>query len=1419
MNSINNQNDNKSTVKLEQGNPFYGRKKLVDAIRIAMAAVMTCAPVLPALAGPQGGVVVGGSGTISTPDAQTTVVDQHSQKLNLTWKTFDVAPSELVQFNQPGSRAVAINRILGNDPSVILGQLKANGQVVLINGNGVVFGQGSRVNVGSLVASGMAVKADDLGNKLELEATADAGGAVINQGVINASSGNVVLAGKTVSNDGVIIAKSGEVQLAAGKTATVDFDGDGLVRFAVDGDAENTTGASVAVNNSGSISAENVLMTASAAQDVFSKVVNNEGVIKAGKIDKSGGTIRLVAETGNTVNSGTLDASSSVAQGGRVEVLGDKVTLAAGSVTDASGHTGGGTILVGGDYQGGGTIQTAEQTVVESGASLKADAGDLGDGGKVVVWADGATHYSGSLSAHGGERGGNGGDAEISGKQFLNLASTLVNLSAAYGEYGTLLLDPTNIIIGSVADRNDDGTLGDDVTGNINSGAPGVNSQITAAEVAALWDASNLTLAATDKITVSSAIDVDALAPSLNRKLTLTAKNIDINSAITNSAGTLVFDFGNAAGGTLNVNSGITVNRLQVQGNTGNDVLNVNAKVKATLEGNPDSFIALGNGDDSVAIGDGAGVGNILIAMQGGNDALTAGALGDTFFVKDLTNGGVTSDEGEWYDDADGQQTTLKAKWEGVENLTGAAGADTFIFDISGKLTGTVDGAGGVTDPKDTLVGDNNGNQFAVTSAGGGTLTGKTSGWSNIENLKGGDSDDSFTFSASAGSINGNLVGGAGNDTANVWGGTVVVGTGGLMTYESSPAPSAVKGTTTEVENIIGSGSNLRFDVQVTDLLITGVDKVKSILNTKLELGSYSNVALSNSDDKVTFQNAGKLTGALDGRDGNDTLVGDDNGNLFEVTNDRMGTLTETDTLKTAKTSGWSNIENVKGGTGADTVTFADAGKLSGTVDGAGGVTDPKDTLVGDDDGNEFGVAGANSGSLAGKTSGWSNIENVTGGAGTDTVTFANAGSLTGAVDGAGGTTDKIVGDDDGNQFVVTTAEAGTLTGKTSGWSNVENLTGGIGDDTVTFVKDGSLTGAVDGAAGSNTLEGERIHDATITANQKGSVKGVVTEFNGIQVLKGANATGGALTSSDVTVSGGDSGTSKGITWSGFQNLLGTASDDTFTFKEGGSLTGKVDGGDGTDTINGSERIADATITGGQTGTVSGADGKSVLGKDGFSNIETLIGNDTGILTLDWKSAVDTVTNTLVEITGYHMGAVGEYDKETRKLIDPINFQQFATLNETTTAKGVTNISFEKNLGTEGDKSIIAIDITNKGAQRDVIFWGKDNVDKLAVPQQPTVDCSNAQGLMNCSTAKDGEGNVIAPQGPAFSEVGSDYLPKTVNLNIMQANQVLVIISELLDEAIFNPALQIFGVECSGVRLPPDQEEGEGCGEVGLTLR
>ena len=491
------------------------------------AGLLLLSTYTPAFANPTGSAVTSGVAIVAT-NGNSMTVTQTTGKVSINWQSFSISKGETVNFIQPGTSSVALNRVIGNNASTIYGNLNANGKVYLINSNGILFAPGSQVNVGGLVASTLNMTDSDFLNGKTTFGGSGAG-SVTNTGTITAAN-EAVLIGPQVNNEGIIAAKV--IGLAAGNKVSLDFSGDKLLNVTVDTGA--TGGSAV---NSGTLTANGglVVMSASTKDALLNTVVNNSGVIRAQSVVNANGVIRL---DGNTVvSSGTLDASGRVSgqMGGTVKLLGDKVTLAAGSKVDVSGDTGGGTVLVGGAYQGSSSEYAAAITTVADGAVITADAISSGNGGKVVVWANDTTTFKGKISARGGSLSGDGGKVEVSGKKIL-LYQGYTNTTAAMGRTGNLLLDPVNYTVGI--------------------GATGAN----------YWNNTDLAEAlASNNITIQTAAgagngDIIVSAPitwSNGNSLTLSAyRNINVNDNITASGtGNLVF----IPGGNLLVGGGAKV--------------------------------------------------------------------------------------------------------------------------------------------------------------------------------------------------------------------------------------------------------------------------------------------------------------------------------------------------------------------------------------------------------------------------------------------------------------------------------------------------------------------------------------------------------------------------------------------------------------------------------------------------------------------------------------------------------------------------------------------------------------------------------------------------------------------------------------------------------------------------------------------
>lgn len=355
---------------------YYSKKqwtqKLTVMVFLAMALGGTAVQAMPS-----GADIRSGQGSISQ-DGKNMTVQQNSQRMAIDWTKFDIAKDETVRYAQPDRNAISLNRVTGGQQSVIAGNLNANGNVVLVNPNGVVFTKNSSVDVGGLVASTARLNdeamknfgngKDSLGLSLDKDSTAS----VINEGQIKAQGGLVALHAANVENKGTITNEGGTIALAAAKNLTLSAADDDKLNFTVDGELAKSQAL-----NSGSLKADGgyVVMTAKSAGDVLSTVVNNTGTIEAKTLRKNekGQILLDGGDNGQVEVSGTLDASGTEdgQSAGNIKVIGEKTIVHDGTNLLARGNVDGGKIETSGD-------------VLNLGDNLNIDA--KGVNGKAGEW-------------------------------------------------------------------------------------------------------------------------------------------------------------------------------------------------------------------------------------------------------------------------------------------------------------------------------------------------------------------------------------------------------------------------------------------------------------------------------------------------------------------------------------------------------------------------------------------------------------------------------------------------------------------------------------------------------------------------------------------------------------------------------------------------------------------------------------------------------------------------------------------------------------------------------------------------------------------------------------------------------------------------------------------------------------------------
>ncbi|VXC73000.1 filamentous hemagglutinin N-terminal domain-containing protein [Massilia sp. 9I] len=386
--------------------------------------------------------VVAGQATFSQDGNVFSITNTPGTIIN--WQSFSVNAGEITRFIQQSSDSAVLNRIVGQDPSRILGALQSNGKVFLINPNGVIFGQNARVDVNGLVASTLNMSdADFLAGKKNFTAGPNAG-SVRNEGAITTpNGGKVFLVAPNVENTGIISAPNGDVVLAAGRSVQLVDSSNPDLTVVVSAPTDQAINLGQVVASGGRIG-------------IYGALVNQRGVVNANSaVVGQDGKIVLKASKEAALEHGSITSATGAGKGGDVQLLGERVALSGNAQVDASGVTGGGTVLVGGDYQGkNAALPNAQQTSFGKDASIRADATTSGNGGKVVLWSDGATAAGGSISAR-GAGAGNGGLVETSGRQ-LGLDGIRVDAAGGKGgRTGTWLIDPTNIEVSAGGSATD----------------------------------------------------------------------------------------------------------------------------------------------------------------------------------------------------------------------------------------------------------------------------------------------------------------------------------------------------------------------------------------------------------------------------------------------------------------------------------------------------------------------------------------------------------------------------------------------------------------------------------------------------------------------------------------------------------------------------------------------------------------------------------------------------------------------------------------------------------------------------------------------------------------------------------------------------------------------------------------------------
>ena len=356
--------------------------------------------VTPAYALPTGAKVAHGDAKFKVEQNKMQITT--SDKTIINYRTFNIGSREIVQFIQPSSHSIVLNRVITSNPSSILGTLNANGRVFLINPSGIIFGRNSHINVNGLIATTLNISDKDfLNSNYKFSQLKNMPKSfIIQSGNIHVSNnGFVVLAAPFVKNNGVIIARRGIIHIGAVDNFYINFDRKGVVMFSYH--------PSTTTNNQDN----NIVLSQEAAQNIIINVLNTSAIQKELKLVKEGGVIKLINGSGHAIISGKL-VTSSKNKAGKVDIVAQKF------------------------------IELRDLQVL-------ADALDNGKGGNIYIFSNGSAYGNSAvlLSAKGGKLFGDGGFIEFSAKDAVVMNGMQVDTSALNGKSGIFYVDPGIISI------------------------------------------------------------------------------------------------------------------------------------------------------------------------------------------------------------------------------------------------------------------------------------------------------------------------------------------------------------------------------------------------------------------------------------------------------------------------------------------------------------------------------------------------------------------------------------------------------------------------------------------------------------------------------------------------------------------------------------------------------------------------------------------------------------------------------------------------------------------------------------------------------------------------------------------------------------------------------------------------------------
>ncbi|MBD2507509.1 CHAT domain-containing protein [Nostoc muscorum FACHB-395] len=580
---------------------------------------------------------------VPAADGTNTIVTPNGNRLDITGGTtsgdgvnlfhsfqqFGISPEQIANFQASPALQNILGRITGGNASVINGLIQVTGgnaNLFLMNPAGFIFGSNASLNVPGAftvtTANGIGFgsnwfNAIGVNDYAALVGTPNGFAFSMNQPGAIANAGNLAVGvGQNLNILGGTVVNTGQLSAPGGQISITSVPGQNWVRLSQPG---NLLSLEIQPLASSSNQPNNWTIPIASIPELLT--VGNTGLTANpnGTVKLTESNVTIPTTPGTTIVSGKVDVSSQI--GGTVTALGKKVALVDANI-NASGSNGGGTVLIGGDYQGKGTLPNADQTYINSNSVINADSNLNGNGGRVIIWGNDTTQYFGKISARGGANSGNGGFVEVSGKNFLTY-NGLVDASAPNGSFGTLLLDPSTLTIIDGEVGTFDATAGNIAFGDADIGANTVSWGAIAASGA------NISLQATGNITIN---DITGATPGVTTDGVATlALGGGGSFSLNSQSGSVNFvDPTNTiqtSGGAINISgASLLLGNLNT---TGNFARSGNVNLFAT--GN----ISAGN---IIASGQGYSAGNVQVISSNGGITLNQINTSDSGF---FSGGGI----------------------------------------------------------------------------------------------------------------------------------------------------------------------------------------------------------------------------------------------------------------------------------------------------------------------------------------------------------------------------------------------------------------------------------------------------------------------------------------------------------------------------------------------------------------------------------------------------------------------------------------------------------------------------------------------------------------------------------------------------------------------------------------------------------